>query len=262
MSSEVAKFPQGRAAGFSLTPTSLDEAMKYADIIAKSDVIPSDYKGKPGNVLVAIQMGQEIGLPPLQALQSVSVINGRPCVWGDALIGIARSHPACEYISETFDEKAMVATCRVKRKGGPEEVRTFSMADAERAGLTNKGPWKQYTKRMLQMRARGFAIRDVFPDALRGLAVAEEVRDYPEAARDITPQPEARPALEHYPAEKFETNFPIWKKAIESGRKSAEDVIATVQSCAILTDEQQKQIRACAPQQESEPQAAQGELVE
>src|SRR5690625_3392040 len=39
--------------GFSLTPQSLDEAMKFADIIAKSDIVPPDYKGKPGNVLVA-----------------------------------------------------------------------------------------------------------------------------------------------------------------------------------------------------------------
>lgn len=235
-----------RQVGFSLTPQSLEEAMKYADIIAQSDVVPQDYRGKPGNVLVAIQMGQEIGLPPLQALQNISVINGRPCVWGDALIGIARSHPACEYINETFDEKTMTATCRVKRKGGPEEVRTFSLADAEKAGLTKKGPWQQYLKRMLQMRARGFAIRDVFPDALRGLALAEEVSDTPASPRDITPAPEPEPqALPYYPQERFEENLPKWQALIESGKKSPDDILAMVGSKAQLSDEQVLAIREC-----------------
>ena len=65
--------------------------------------------------------------------------------------------------------------------GQAEERRTFSQNDAEIAGLWSKaGPWKQYPKRMLQMRARAFCLRDLFPDVLKGLAVAEEVVDYVE----------------------------------------------------------------------------------
>lgn len=234
--------------GFSLTPQSLDEAMKFADIIAKSDIVPPDYKSKPGNVLVAIQMGQELGLPPMQALQNIAVVNGRPAVWGDSLMAIARAHPACEYITETFDDKTMTATCKAKRKGGPEEVRTFSQQDAEQAGLWGRNTWKSYPKRMLQMRARGFAIRDVFPDALRGIALAEEVQDIPE--RELTPsrQPSPTPAaLPNYADDQFEANLPTWRKAIEAGKVSASDVIAKVETKYTLTEEQQQKIRNLEP---------------
>jgi len=241
---EVATLTSNNAQAFSLTPKSLDEAMQYADVIAKSDIVPSEYKGKPGNVLVAIQMGLELGLPPLQALQNIAVINGRPCVWGDSLMAIARAHPACEYINETFDDKTMTATCRVKRRGEPEQSRTFSRGEAEQAGLTGKGPWKQYEKRMLQMRARGFAIRDVFPDALRGIALAEEVRDYPE--RDVTPSPSRPTEPEHlpeYPEDRFEDNLPKWREAIESDKRSADDIIRMVSSSYQLTEDQQKRVK-------------------
>ena len=166
------------AAKFDLMPTSFNEMMEMSDRLADSTMIPKDYVGKPGNVLVAIQWGMEIGLKPLQAMQNIAVINGRPSLWGDALIALARNSAVCEYIIETQTET--MATCRVKRRGEPEQVRTFSMDDAKAAGLLGKqGPWSQYKKRMMQMRARGFAIRDVFPDVLKGLPVAEEVMDTP-----------------------------------------------------------------------------------
>src|SRR5690606_10728351 len=144
---------------------SLDEAMRFAEILAKSSIVPKDFSGNPGNILVAIQWGLELGLQPMQAMQNIAVINGRPALWGDAVIALVRSSPLCEYIYETDDGET--ATCRVKRRGEEEQVRTFSMADAKAANLLGKaGPWTQYPKRMRQMRARAFALRDVFPDVL------------------------------------------------------------------------------------------------
>jgi hypothetical protein len=64
------------------------------------------------------------------------------------------------------------------------------MEDAEKAGLKGKqGPWTNYPKRMLQMRARSWCLRDVYPDVLRGVHVAEEAQDLPE--KDVTPAPAA-----------------------------------------------------------------------
>ena len=72
------------------------------------------------------------------------------------------------------------------RRGQPPERRTFSVADAKRAKLWFKaGPWTTYPDRMPQMRARGFAIRDTFPDALRGVITAEEAQDHPTEVRDV-----------------------------------------------------------------------------
>jgi hypothetical protein len=168
-----------------LLPKNLEEAMKLAEVLSKSDIVPKDYQGKPGNILVAVQWGMEIGLGPLQALQNIASINGRPALWGDAMLALVRGSGLLVSINETITDST--ATCAVHRVGEEPTARTFSMEDAKRAGLSGKqGPWQQYPKRMLQMRARGWALRDVFPDVLKGLACAEEERDRTE--RDITPK--------------------------------------------------------------------------
>lgn len=161
---------------FSLTPSSLAEAMEFAGMMSKSSIVPKDYQNNPGNILVAIQWGMEIGLQPLQSMQSIAVINGRPSIWGDAMLALVRSSGLLEAINEEVTDSK--AVCTIKRRGEQEVVREFSMQDAKQAGLAGKqGPWAQYPKRMLQMRARAFALRDVFPDVLRGVHVAEEAQD-------------------------------------------------------------------------------------
>lgn len=165
--------------GFMIAKT-LDDAIKISEIIANSGVCPTAYKGKAGDVLVAMQMGAELGLKPMQALQNIAVINGRPSVWGDAMLAICRQSSQFEYIQETYDPREVSYTCIIKRRNEPEFKWTFSQKDAEQAALWTKvGPWKQYPKRMLQMRARGFALRDSFPDLLRGILISEEAEDYP-----------------------------------------------------------------------------------
>lgn len=237
---------------FSLTPKSLDEAMRFAEIISKSDIVPKEFKGNPGNVLVAIQWGLELGLQAMQALQNISVINGRPALWGDAVIALVRSSPLCEYIYETDD--GSTATIRVKRRGEEEQFRTFSMEDAQKAGLLNRGgAWQQYPKRMRQMRARAFALRDVFPDVLRGMPVAEEIQDMTHTEKDITPYqtPQAPKQLEHYPQDDFDTNYPKWAALIESGKRTADQIVQIVSQKAPLTDEQKQSILELAPAPET-----------
>ena len=167
-----------------LNPTNMTEAMEFSKFLSTSTHIPKDFQGNPNNILVAIQWGYEIGLAPMQALQNIAVINGRPSLWGDSMIAVCKAHPDWRGISETYIEEEDKAVCLVKRNvhGEIEETRSeFSYKDAQRANLTNKpGPWKNYPKRMLQLRARGFALRDAFPDAIKGLITAEEAIDYPE----------------------------------------------------------------------------------
>lgn len=174
-----------------LTPSNLKEAMEYATIIANSAMVPKTYQGKAGDILVAVQMGAELGLKPIQALQNIAVINGKPSVYGDALLALVQAHPSFEDIKEWYDEKTNTAFCTVKRKNQTEHTVSFSIEDAKKAGLWGKsGPWTQYPKRMMQMRARGFALRDKFADALGGLITVEEAQDYQlvdTPAKDVTP---------------------------------------------------------------------------
>ena len=180
-----------RAGGLALA--TMGEAMQFASMVAKSDFAPKDFKGKPESCLLAIQHGSEVGLSPMQSLQSIAVINGRPTIWGDAALALVQSSPACEYVKEYTegDGDQAVAVCEVKRRGYPAPtVSRFGMADAKRAGLAGKsGPWTQYPARMLAVRARGFALRNAFADALRGLVTAEEAQDYP------TPEPVKEPVV-------------------------------------------------------------------
>ena len=255
MSTEIATQKQH----FSLAPKDLDEAMRFADMLAGSSIVPKDYIGKPGNCLVAIQWGMELGLQPMQAMQSIAVINGRPSLWGDAMLALVKAHPAFEWIKEECDGN--VATCTIKRRGEPEVVQSFSLEEAKRAGLTGKqGPWTQYPKRMLQMRARGFALRDAFPDALRGVVSAEEARDTPTerdmgAAEVVSSRPAAPAALPDYSQDAFADNLPKWSALMQSGAKTADQIIAIVSTKGALSEAQKAAIRAAAqPKQEPQPE--------
>ena len=215
----------------SLEPTTLQEAMSFAKMLADSTLVPRDFQGKPANVLVALQWGREVGLGPLQALQNIAVINGRPSIWGDSAMALVRAHPDCASIQEGVDGEgeARHGWCEVTRRGEQPQRRTFAVSDAKRAGLWGKsGPWTQYPDRMLQMRARGFAIRDVFPDALRGLITGEEAQDMPAEPRHVenlaaavapASAPAARPASEPLPLidphtkEHAIASVEIWHKA-------------------------------------------------
>jgi len=173
-----------RAGGLALQ--SFDDAYRFSKMVSASEFAPKDFKGKPESCLLAIQHGSEVGLSPMQSLQSIAVINGRPTIWGDAALALVQSSPVCEYVREFTegDGDNMAAVCEAKRRGypAPTTVR-FSVADAKKAGLWGKsGPWTQYPGRMLTLRARGFALRNAFADALRGLITAEEAQDYPQAA--------------------------------------------------------------------------------
>jgi len=171
--------------GFS--PATLGEAMEFSKMLAESNMVPKAYQNKPGDIMVCVQWGMELGLAPLQAMQNIAVINGKPSVWGDALIAMVQASPVCEDIEEWIEGEGTpnpVAICIAKRKGRKPVTAKFSVDDARRAGLWGKqGPWTQYPQRMLKMRARGFALRDAFPDVLKGMITAEEAQDYPEAAQ-------------------------------------------------------------------------------
>jgi hypothetical protein len=179
-------------------PTTMTEAMQFSEMLAKSQMVPKAYQGKPEDIMVAVQWGYEIGLAPMQALQNISVINGKPSVYGDAAMALVQASSVCDGVDESIEGEGTanpVAVCVARRKGRNPVIVRFSVEDAKRAGLWGKaGPWQAYPKRMLQMRARGFALRDAFPDVLKGLITAEEAQDYPDEAKprpikDVTPMP-------------------------------------------------------------------------
>lgn len=195
-------------------PVTLTEAITFSEMLSNSNMVPKAYQGKPQDILVCVQWGMEMGLAPMQALQNIAVINGKPSVYGDAMMALVQASSVCEDIEERMEGEGTPnpqAVCVAYRKGRKPVIATFSREDAQRAGLWGKqGPWTAYPKRMLQMRARGFALRDAFPDVLKGLISAEEAQDYPDEAK---PRPVAKSAN---PLDMVTKSEPVAKPVVAS----------------------------------------------
>ena len=171
------------------------EDMSHCYRLAKhyiaAGMVPRGLEGRTpketeGRVAIAIEFGQQFGWSPIQSLQAVLVVNGRPCLWGDGPLALVlRSGNMLDYtatIENAGDER--VATFKAVRKVAgsagaiTREVR-FGVADAKRAGLWGKsGPWSNYPERMMLYRARAFCLRDLFADVLAGIGIAEEHDEY------------------------------------------------------------------------------------
>jgi hypothetical protein len=232
-------------------PATITEAIQFSEMLASSQMVPKAYQNKPQDIMVCVQWGYEIGLAPMQALQNIAVINGKPSVYGDAAMALVQASPVCEDIEEYFENEGTpnpIAVCVAKRKGRKPVVAKFSVEDAKRAGLWGKqGPWTAYPKRMMQMRSRGFALRDAFPDVLKGLITAEEAQDYPDEAKpkqpkDITQRNPldmvAKPAIE-------QTSNPV----------EIETMMADTVEAVVMPGTEVVEIEEVAPQPEPEPVA-------
>jgi len=172
--------------GMSFAPQNFEEVWFLANVFASSGtMVPENFRGNPEAAAMAVMWGLELGVSPLQAIQGIAVIGGRPAVWGDLAHALVLTHPEFESFAEhPIIENGQIIgyQCTTKRKNFDAVTRMFTTADAARAGLiqraeTKGGPWRDYRPRMLQMRARSWAHRDAMPHALRGLAVVEELLD-------------------------------------------------------------------------------------
>ena len=177
-------------------PETFKQAWYMAEIYSKSGMVPKAYTGNPSAIIVAAQLGAQLGLDSLTSLQSIAVVNGMPTVWGDAQKALVMQSGTLEFFVEyytgKFPEKTFMSICIAKRKGTGQDydpkielddlrkmglfVNTFSIEDAMTAGLWKKsGTWSTNPKRMLKMRARAFTLRDGWPDVLKGLHSTEEM---------------------------------------------------------------------------------------
>lgn len=210
-----------------IIPTSIEEAWRIANAVVKASMNPPGLNTAE-KCMIVIMHGLEVGMPPMMALQSIALINGRPSIYGDGALGLVYASEKLETIKEVMEGTGdnRVAICTVKRRGDPEpKTRRFSVADAKTAKLwMKKGaqgqdtPWITYPERMLQFRARSWALRDGFADVLKGLAIAEEQRDAPMI--DVTPAPPKPPT----PPKPPETNVnPVKNPKLDEGVPKVEE---------------------------------------
>jgi hypothetical protein len=233
--------------------------MEFSKMLADSSMVPKQYQGKPQDIMVCVQWGQEIGLAPMQALQNIAVINGKPSVYGDAMMALVQASPQCEGIEECLENEGTVnpvAVCIAHRKGRKPVIARFSVEDAKRAGLWGKGgPWQAYPKRMLQMRARGFALRDQFADVLKGLLTIEEAWDT--TGQDDAPAPAVKQEKPRNPLDL------VAKPAIEatSDRAQIEDLMADTVDAVVMPGTEVVDIQEVAQVTEAVAETQQSEPV-
>jgi hypothetical protein len=197
MSKEIQKQekPQINISGYSgsksLMPNTIEEAYRIAQAFSKSNFIPKCYQGKPDDAFAAINLGMEVGLPPMRSLQSIAVVNGTPCVYGDAQLALVKASGQLVLFEETYEgregEDEFCAVCKLQREGDSEPtIEKFTIQDAKNARLWNKqGTWQTHPKRMLRYKARAFALRDKFADVLLGLT--HSVEEMQGEIKDVTP---------------------------------------------------------------------------
>lgn len=190
-----------------LIPRDLSDLAMIADAFIRAGMVPSSYevkegtrddqaKGTKAKLMIGIMKGLEVGMGPVTALSNIFIVNNRPCVWGDGAVALAQRAGVVKKVDSFWEidgarsdetpaafEDALTAVCKIWRKDQPEPyVGRFSVLDAKRAhlwGNVKKAPWIQYPQRMLMARARAYALRDGFADALSGLSIREEIEDLP-----------------------------------------------------------------------------------
>jgi len=169
----------------SITPKSLDEIIKISSLYKKNPrFLPSDKQSYSEEELaIIINTGLDLDLTVTQSMEGLLFINGKAALWGDILVGkvwaSGKMTDFKEWSEGSLKDGTYIANCSAKRGSSVEIKRSFSFKDATRAGLIGKGNiWKKYPQRMMQMRARSWALRDGFADVLKGLVAVEEAIDF------------------------------------------------------------------------------------
>lgn len=182
MSHAVIAQPSGPAAGFGLlmSPQTIEQVQSFCKMLAATDFVPKAFRGKPDSIMVVGAMGARLGVDVFSAMAGIADINGKPSVYGDLMLAVCMNNQHFEDCVEVYEgkpyEDTFRAICTAKRKGREPVVRSFSVIEAKEASLWKKaGPWTSTPQRMLQMRARSFALRDTFADALAGFHSVEEM---------------------------------------------------------------------------------------
>lgn len=200
-----------------IVPQSFEDVQRLATMAVASGLWKGDRKdtdqSKHAKATMAIMQGLECGVPPMQAVQSIAVINGKCSMYGDLLTALLWSNgfDIDQSVSGLGDQRT--ASCTITRPNGKKITRTFSVADAKRARLwddrptvrkqwegkweekPNDSPWFRYPDRMLGWRALGLSLKDGASDVTRGMT-PREVEEDGERMIDITP---AAPAIADLP---------------------------------------------------------------
>jgi hypothetical protein len=235
-----------RPADTSLEPQTLDELKTFAETFSQAELLPKHLRGKPADLAITVLYGRELGLTPMQAIQDIFVIEGKPGVSAGLAVAKVKTSPVCEYFHR-IESTATIATYETKRRGEPTPVRlSFTIEEARTAELTGKTNWKKFPAAMLRNRAAMQLARDVYPDVVRNIYDRDEVEEFASLSPTpfVAPPSMAAKAVEatvtERPAPIIEAPRPsTFESRIDSAR-TVSDLEALLAELAQLPDDDRK----------------------
>lgn len=179
--------------GLDVWAARLADAAKIGTALCKTAFVPKDFQGKPEEAAAAILYGHSIGFDPMQSLQGIHVISGRPSLAARAMVALLISHGHEIWTSEKNDNSVTVHGRR--RETGREYAETWDTARAEKAGYGKKEKYLTDPQAMLYARAASGVCRQMAPDVLAGLAYSQEEMDLVTDRPVSPPATAARPTI-------------------------------------------------------------------
>ena len=149
--------------------------MAHAELAFNAGLLP---KGEtPQQAFLKIMRGHELGIPPMQALRDLYLVNNRVAAEAKVLRQLVRRHGGYGYSIDEWSNEA----CQMSAwpRNYPEEKATFrfTLEDAKRAGLLGKDPWQKWPADMLLAKTSARILNAVAPDATGGMMAVEELAE-------------------------------------------------------------------------------------
>lgn len=176
-------------------PQSLGELMKLADWMAGSQLLPKHLQEKPRDIVLIAMKGRELGITLMQAIAGIYIIDGKTVLAADLIVAVVKRSPDVEFF-RLVESSDAIATYEAKRCDDPQPTRlSFTIAQAQTAGLAGRGTWQKYPAAMLRARCSSALAKIVDPGKTMGLYDTDEGEDMRERNREpvhavITQEPE------------------------------------------------------------------------
>lgn len=197
----------------------MTDRIEHAKVVAQSSLIPAEYRGKPADIVWAMDIGDALGVPYTQVMQSMVVARGKMTMSADLMGAVVRR--AGHKLRLREDGDSVTATLIRADDSDYEFTVTWDKAKAQAAGLWgSRGPWQQYPRQMLRARAITEVCRQGASDALAGTVYTpEELEPTPprNASQDHTQRDMTRTILMDYCHEAGRDATEVWQQAQAAG---------------------------------------------
>lgn len=171
----------------------MEKSYKFSVIIAKSDIIPLHYRGKPENVFIAVQTAYHMNLDPILVMQGTYVVSGKLGMIASFAISLANKSGLFANgirFREEGEGDGLRVTAYTNIKGTGEEISfTIGMKEAIAENWTKNPKYKSMPSLMFMYRSAVLLIRTHAPEVLNGMHTVDELEDIA-IVRNITPKSE------------------------------------------------------------------------